>query len=330
MADARTIGIDLGGTQVRVALVEGGRLLARAAEPTDVAGGPRAVLSQFRRLMEKVLPPAGWSGIDGIGICSPGPLDSETGTILGIPTLPGWEGLPMRDILAQETGRPVVLENDGIAAAHGEWRHGAGQGLRHLVYVTVSTGIGGGVVLDGRLLHGRRGMVAHVGHLPLSLDGPRCACGGIGCFEAFASGTALARAATLAVASHPDSALARLGTERITARHVVEAARQDDALAQSLLTEEARYLGTGFTALLHLYSPDAIIMGGGVSQGYDLLEPDIRRTVQERALPAFREVSILRAALGEDSGLIGAASLVPAGQDDRHVDGAVPVSWPAV
>ena len=307
MAEKLAIGIDLGGTQVRAALIEGATLLARAAEPTDAAGGPEAVLRQMQRLIAQVAP-AG-RDVQGIGVCSPGPLDSETGTILNIPTLPGWDGLPLRDILAERTGLPVVLENDGIAAASGEWRHGAGRGLRHLVYVTVSTGIGGGVVVDGRLLHGRRGMAGHVGHLPLAAEGPACACGAPGCFEALASGSALGGAARKAVRGQPESLLSGRNPDAITAQDVVEAARAGDGLALRLLDVEARWLGLGFVALLHLYSPEAIVMGGGVAEGFDLLEAEVHATIRTRAMAAFRDVPVVKAGLGGNSGLIGAAAL---------------------
>ncbi|TNC50425.1 ROK family protein [Rubellimicrobium rubrum] len=309
MPDPVAIGIDLGGTQVRVALVQGGRVLARASEPTDVAGGPEAVLRQFARLTEKVTARADPLDIIGVGVASPGPLDSGTGTIIDIPTLPGWSGFPLRDMLTKQMRLPVVLENDGIAAAFGEWRHGAGQGLRHLVYVTVSTGIGGGVIIDDRVLRGRRGMAGHVGHMPVVLDGPVCSCGGQGCFEALASGRALGRAARAGVASCPDSRLSAEPPDILSAQHVVAAARQGDALALRLLDDEARYLGLGFTGLIHLFSPEAVIMGGGVSQAFDLLSPGIHSGIQERAMAAFRNVRVLKAGLGENSGLIGAAAL---------------------
>ncbi len=310
MADTLAIGIDLGGTQVRAALVDGARVLSRAAEPTDVAGGPAAVLHQVERLMERVLPRPEWPGLSGLGVSSPGPLDTDTGTVLNIPTLPGWDGLPLRDLLAERTGLPVVLENDGIAAAFGEWRHGAGRGLRHLVFVTVSTGIGGGVVVDGRLLHGRRGMAGHVGHFPMASNGPACSCGAAGCFEAFAAGSALGHAARSAAARQPSSGLAALAPcDQLTARHVVEAARQGDPLALDLLADEARHLGLGFTGLIHLFSPEAVVMGGGVSEAFDLLEAGIRATIRARAMEAFRDVPVVRAGLEGNSGVIGAAAL---------------------
>ena len=153
------------------------------------------------------------------------------------------------------------------------------RGLQHFVYVTVSTGIGGGVVVDGRLLHGRRGMAGHVGHMIIAPDGPRCSCGAHGCFEALASGSALARAGREAVAAEPSSLLATAAPPTtITARDIVAAARQGDSLALTLLEREATWLGIGFSNLAHLYSPQAIVMGGGVSQAFDLLHEGIAAT----------------------------------------------------
>lgn len=306
------IGIDLGGTQVRAALVDvSGTVLKRAATRTDVKGGPRAVMAQFQDLIRQVADNESLATLSGIGVCMPGPLDSRTGTVIHVPTLPGWEDFPLADELAATLGRPAVLEGDGIAACYGEWRFGAGKGLDHLLYVTVSTGIGGGVVSDGRLLHGRRGMTAHVGHIRLARGGPRCSCGALGCFEAFAAGTALDGRARAAVLQHPGSLLAALadGTPA-TAGHVVAAARQGDAAALALIEEEASYLGEGFASLIHLYSPERVVMGGGVSQGFDLMADRIHQTIRANALPSFREVPVVKAALGDNAGLVGAAALV--------------------
>ncbi|QEN88466.1 ROK family protein [Labrys sp. KNU-23] len=305
----RAIGIDLGGTQVRAALVDvSGTVLKRAATRTDVAGGPAAVMAQFRSLIEEVTDDKSLGSLSGIGVCAPGPLDSLTGTFIHVPTLPGWEDFPLRDELAAALGRPVVVEGDAIAACYGEWRFGAGRGLDHLLYVTVSTGIGGGVVSDGRLLHGRRGMTAHVGHFRLAGHGPRCSCGTIGCFEAFAAGTALDGRAREAALAHPGSLLARLSAP--TAGSVVEAARQGDAAALALLDEEATYLGEGFASLIHLYSPEKVVMGGGVAHGFDLMTEKIHQIIRTTALPSFRDVPVVKAALGDNAGLVGAAALV--------------------
>ena len=290
------LAIDLGGTQLRAALVDRqGKVMSRAAAATDVEGGPKAIVAQMLQLANE----AGFSKSQGravgIGICAPGPLDSETGTVISISTLPGWENFPLRDTLTQALGVPAVLENDGIAAANGEWKFGAGRGLNHLVYVTVSTGIGGGVIADGRLLRGRRGMAAHVGHLMIERNGPLCSCGAPGCFEALASGSALGKAGR--------------AKGFADAKAVVAAARAGDEAALVLMDEEADWLAYGFTCLLHLYSPELVIMGGGVSSALDLMHARIRARIAALALPPFREVEVVKAALGDNAGLIGAAAL---------------------
>lgn len=310
--DGLAVALDLGGTQLRAALVgNDGAIQARAAERTDVAGGPRAVLAQMRRLVAEVVAEVvGGVVVTGVGVCAPGPLDTGTGTVLGIPTLPGWAGFPLRDALADALGLPVTLENDGIAAAYGEWRHGAGRGLLHMVYVTVSTGIGGGVVIDGRLLHGRRGMAGHVGHFPMDPAGPVCSCGAAGCFEALASGSALDRAARMAAAADPAGAIARRAAGHpAEACHAEDAARQGDPEALRIMAREAALLGVGITGLIHLYSPERVILGGGVSAAFDLLDAGIHAMIRSRAMPAFRDVLVVPAALARNSGLVGAATL---------------------
>jgi glucokinase len=303
------IGIDLGGTQARVALVGDGKVLRRAAERTDVAGGPAAVLAQFERMIGEVCSKQEKTRLSGAGVSAPGPLDSETGTVLHIPTLPGWEGFPLRDVLGQKLGLPVIVENDGIAAVYGEWKFGAGRGLRHVVFVTVSTGVGGGAIVDGRLLHGRRGMAAHVGHFRMAPDGPRCSCGATACFEAFAAGTALARRARQAAITG-EGYLSRLAAQReIETPDVVKGAREGDRTCLALMAQEAEYLGQGFTGLIHLYSPDIIIMGGGVSNAFDLMADGIHDVIRRDAMQPFKCVPVIQAELGDNAGLVGAAEL---------------------
>lgn len=304
------LGFDLGGTQVRAALVAEGRILHRAALLTDVAGGPDAVMRQCLALRDEVCGIAGDGALVAAGIAAPGPLDSTAGIVLSIPTLPGWEGFPLRERLAQALDLPVTVENDGIAAAYGEWRHGAGTGLANLVYVTVSTGIGGGVVADNRLLRGHRGMAGHVGHARVSLDGPRCACGTIGCFEALASGTALGRRAREALVAAGSGFLAEAAAHGpVTARHVVEGARLADPTCLSLVQEEARLLGIGFVSLAHLYSPERIIVGGGVAQAFDLMSGTIHAIIRRDALLPFKDITVIPARLGDNCGLLGIAEL---------------------
>lgn len=309
MSEVLTLGMDLGGTQARTALVRGGEIVRRLAEPTDTEGGPDAILGQFRRMAAELRAGTERAAIVGAGICTPGPLDTETGTTLHIPTLPGWEDFPVRERMAEALSLPVVVENDGTAATFGEWRYGAGQGKRHVLYVTVSTGIGGGAVVDGALLHGHRGMATHMGHFRMASDGPVCACGATACFEALAAGTALAKRARAAATAPGGHLGAVAAARRVETRDVVEGARAGDPACLALIAEEAALLGQGFTGLMHLFSPELLIMGGGVSNAFDLLEDGIRAVVRRDAMPPFREVPIVRARLGDNAGLIGAATL---------------------
>lgn len=311
------LAFDLGGTELRAALVsDEGSLLSFSVVPTHAAEGPAAVIKQIELLATAVLTQTPDLFPVGIGVGAPGPLDPEAGIVIAPPTLAGWYEVPLADILSNRFQLPVRLENDANAAALGEWRYGAGRGARSMVFVTVSTGIGGGVIADGRILHGRRGLAAEIGHMTITNEGERCFCGAIGCFEAVASGTALGRRATIRTRQSDGSTLRKLSADAdVTGRHVVEAARMGDARALEFLNAEARWLGIGFTNLLHLYSPDILVMGGGISHGFDLLQDAITATVRDRAMPAYRDVPIVPAQLGRHAGLIGAASLILRSED---------------
>jgi glucokinase len=311
MPAARCIAVDLGGTQVRVALLEGTRIIRRASAKTAITGGPSAVLAQFETLIDEVCDAKDPKLSAGIAISSAGPLDSEAGVILGIPTIPGWDNFPIVPVLEDRYGVSVLLENDGIAAAFGEWRHGAGRALKHMAYLTVSTGIGGGFVVDGRLLHGSKGMAGHLGHMRLSQDGPQCSCGAMGCFEAFASGKALEARAHATSHTRPSGFLelaAHAGA--VSAKQVFEGARAGDPQCLSLVDAEAKYLGQGITSIIHLFSPQLVIMGGGLSQAFDLLAPGIHAVIRSDAMVPFKDVRVVQAELGDNSGLIGAAALM--------------------
>ena len=214
-------------------------------------------------------------------------------------------------IIDQLESVEIKIGHSHPRAAFGEWRHGAGQGLRHFVYVTVSTGIGGGAVVDGRLLHGRKGMAAHVGHMRLAQDGPRCACGATACFEALASGTALGKRARQVAKEHPSGFLGRVSQGgEVEARHVIEGAHAGDRSCIELVEEEARYLGQGFTSLIHLFSPELVVMGGGVSQAFDLLKAGIHNVIRADAIESFREINVVPAELGDNAGLVGASAMI--------------------
>ena len=306
------IGVDLGGTHLRaVRLDKQGQILAHGKVKTAAHAGPAAVVDQICALVAEVSANVPTDAVVGLGVCVAGPVDPDAGIVLEASTLVGWHNVPLRALLAARTGLAVTLANDGNAAALGEWHFGSGQGCRHFVYVTVSTGIGGGVIVDGRLLLGRKGMAGEVGHMIVDPNGPRCNCGAHGCWEAFAAGTALARNAQAAQAGAPDSLLHRWAQERpLTAKDVIDAVQMDDALARRLVHDEGEWLGIGISNLLHLYSPEHIAVGGGLSNALSLFLPQIEHAIQTRAMPPFRDVPIVPAALGDNAGVVGAGALV--------------------
>ena len=303
----KAIAIDLGGTQIRAALVEeSGHIINRVAMPTPVSAGPDAVVEALALAAKEIAEGAG--DVAGICLASPGPVDTISGIIYRVYTL-GFDHYPLREALSEKLGRAVLLENDGIAAAIGEWTYGAGKGHNSVVYVTASTGIGGGAIVDGQVLRGRMGMAGHVGHLCIDHKGPRCGCGNTGCWEAFAAGPIFAERAQRAAAADGTSSLGTIATP-LKPADIFAAAATGDALARALVEDEARYLGIGMTSLLHLYSPDVIVLGGGMSNAFAQLHPGITAYIQDNAQPAFRAVPVVKAACGDNSGLMGAAAMV--------------------
>jgi glucokinase len=301
----RAIAIDLGGTQLRAALVdETGAILNRTAVATKASEGAEVIVAQMVEVAHAVMPD---DEIVGIGVSSPGPLDIEQGVAIHLPNFKGFTNFPLRQALQDRFAQRVHLENDGIAAAIGEWKFGAGKGLHSLIYVTVSTGIGGGVITDGHVLHGRMGMGGHIGHMTIDPHGPRCNCGNTGCWERFAAGPFFAARAREKAKAAPGSSL--YGTADTLEPHdVFAAAKAGDTLAQALVDEEAFLLGAGITSLLYLYSPQMVVIGGGLSNALNQLHPGISRYVNDNAMDVFRKVPVVKAALGGNSGLVGAVA----------------------
>jgi glucokinase len=306
----QAIGVDLGGTNIRVARIDQhGQILDHVEELTKAKAGAETVLNQIQSLVESIRASSGAIEIRGVGVSAPGPLDTKTGAALNIPTLAGFDNYPLLSALTKRLQAPVILENDGIAAAIGEWRFGAGMGLDNILYVTVSTGIGGGVILDNRVLRGRQGMAGHIGHMMMVPDGALCNCGNHGCFEAYGAGPAFAARAKLR-ASHSHNTILGKHNTIIDSPAVFAAAKLGDELALSLLQDEAGILGSGFASLAHLFSPDVIIMGGGLSHEFETLYPTMHERFQNNLMPAFKTTKIVKAQLGGNSGIVGAASLV--------------------
>nr|BBH93456.1 glucokinase [Thermogemmatispora argillosa] len=328
------VGVDLGGTQLRVAVLRGATLLSRVGLLTGEDATPERLIPRICDAIRQALTEARveLEQVAGIGLGAPGPLNSKTGVIYSPPNLPGWENVPIRDILQKEFPVPVLIENDAHCAALGEYMFGAGRGSEDMVYMTVSTGIGGGIICKGRLLEGAGGTAGELGHMTIDLHGPRCNCGNIGCLEAIASGTAIARRANEAIAAgqgaellafarsldeqtarqlHLPAGSEKESIERVNARTVGEAARAGIALARQIISEAARGLGVGLVNVIHVFNPRKIILGGGVMQLGDLILGPALDVVEERAMKAPRSiVSIELAQLGPNVGLIGAGTLI--------------------
>jgi glucokinase len=304
------VAVDLGGTQIRAGLVQGGQLLHRAARPTASERGVDAVIESIAEVVRQMWAAAGQSGLP-VGVASPGPLDPRTGIVFEAPNLAGWYNVPLGERLSQVLQAPVVIGNDANCAALGEHQFGAGRGVRNLCYVTLSTGIGGGVIIEDELFEGTAGAAAEVGHMTLDLHGPRCNCGNIGCWEALASGTAIAAQARAAIASGRPTRISQLAAGApVAAAHVTAAAHQGDPLARELLDRAGTVTGFGLVNLAHLFDPDLIILGGGVTHAGDLLLGPARAIFATHAMPNYRRTCrIVLAALGDDVGLYGAAAL---------------------
>jgi glucokinase len=303
---SETIAVDIGGTHMRIA-----RFDERGIEPLQLLriGTQKAGEVVVDRLVDELsqIWPAG-EKIAAIGIAAPGPVDQRAGMIYAAPNIPGWVDLPLRDILSDRFGVPVVLGNDANLAAYGEWKFGAGRGHDDVLYLTVSTGIGAGVISGGELLLGRRGLAAELGHVTIDPDGPLCGCGKPGHLEAFASGTAIARFAAGELARGQHSLLSG---PLPTAQEIHAAAVQGDELAVRAIARAGHYLGLGVAAFLHTFNPAIVILGGGVSLSGELLFGPMRETLSTAVIsPKYlQDLEIVPAGLGDDSGLLGALAL---------------------
>ncbi|MBX6312269.1 MAG: ROK family protein [Isosphaeraceae bacterium] len=307
------LGIDLGGTNIKSGVVDdSGRPISSVSLPTYAERGPEAGLETLAEAGRQAVAASGlgWSEIAAVGLGSPGTMDLRAGLLLDPPNLPGWVNLPIRDRLAEKLGRPTILQNDANAAAYGEYWAGAGRGTRSLVMFTLGTGIGCGIIDEGRIIEGRHSHGAECGHLIIQMENARqCSCGQYGHLEAYASATALVRRAAEALQRGDESVLRQhLADGTLTARAIDEAADAGDPLARRLMRETARYLAVGAVSLMHTIDPDIILFGGGmIAAGIKFLE-DIRADIRAMAFPIpAAHTRIEFAQLGSDAGFIGAA-----------------------
>lgn len=311
------LGIDIGGTKCAVVLGRAdGTIVARKQEPTEAESGPDAILQRLLKLASDLLAAerVNLNELLGIGISCGGPLDTKTGIVYNPPNLPGWGAVPVRKIFEEAfPGRHVVLENDANATALAEWRFGAGRGTSNMVFLTMGTGIGGGLILDGRLYRGTNDLAGEVGHQTILINGPLCGCGKRGCLEALASGPAIARLARESLLYGRGSRLLALAGKPadITARHVIEAARGGDPFSTKILEEAGTYMGIGLANLIQILNPERIVLGTIAVHAGDLILEPIRRAVAEYAWERSASVcQIVPAELGDRAQDLAAISLL--------------------
>ena len=310
----KVLAFDLGGTKFAFGVVaENGEVLGSDKIETLAKQGPDQAIQRVNVAAQSLLPKLNIKPTEliGIGIASPGPLDIAKGCVDGSPNLPGWSGYSIEQGLSSFFNLPARIDNDANAAALGEYKFGAGKNKKNMVYITVSTGIGGGVIVDGRLMRGANGNAAELGHLTLNINGPACPCGANGCFEMYASGTAIARRTREAIQAGAQSQIIDLAgrAEAITTHHILTALQKNDALAQKIWNETTEYLGRGLAVVINTFNPELIVVGGGVTAAGDLLFTPVREKALRYAFPRLAAVcSIVPAGLGSNVGVVGAAA----------------------
>jgi len=312
------LGIDLGGSNISAAILTGqGRILHLEKVKTLAEEGPQAVIRRIIDLSKSAQKAAGVSpsSVMGVGLGAPGIIRSEDGMVLYSPNLPGWNNIPLRRKLQSALKKPILVDNDANVAAYGEKWMGAGANYDNLVVYTLGTGVGGGIILGGEIYHGACSAAGEVGHTTILPDGPICGCGNRGCLEALASGTAIARAACMAVEleKRKQSTLYKMclgDPAKVNAKMVFQAAAKGDDIAKKVVEESAMYLGIGIANIVNLLNPELIILGGGVSMAGEALLSPVRAEVKRRALKdTFACVKIVLAKLADKAGVIGAAGI---------------------
>jgi glucokinase len=307
------VAVDIGGTKILTVLFSaGGKILAEDTRPTLAAEGVEAVIARLCDAISAVIQEA-HSTVGGIGIACAGGIDTLHGVVVTpSPHLPGWVDIPLARILRGKFALPVYILNDASAAALGEHRFGAGKGVRDLVLLTLGTGIGGGIIADGRLYLGGAGGAGGLGHMNIDVKGADCPRGNKRCLEMLASGTAVAREAVKMIQQGRDSALIQMAEgkiDKVTAEMVGQAARKGDGLSLQVISQAAYYLGVGMVNIANIFNPELIVLGGGMAEMSDLLMGPGRRMVDERAFTiAARAVRIVTAGLGNEAGVYGAAA----------------------
>ena len=307
------VGVDVGGTNLVAGTVaeDGSEILGVVAEPTMSAQGADAVISRIVKLAKASIAESG-KKVEGVGIGSPGPLNTKTGIVLLTPNL-GWTNMPLRDRVAEGLGLPATLDNDANCAIFGEWWRGAARGSKYVIGLTLGTGIGGGIVIDGQIYHGVTDVAGEFGHVTIDANGRRCKCGNYGCIEAYASGPAIAERAIEGIASGVETSLSQYvkgDLSKLTAQIVYEAASDGDEWALEVVRETASLLGAAVAGFLNIFNPEVVVICGGVTQAGDKLFQPLRSEVKRRAFkPAWEACRIVPGALTGTAGVFGAAAV---------------------
>lgn len=308
-------GIDIGGTKIAIALqtIQGKQIASRRL-PTQVNLGPHKIMENVLQAIEEMLADSE-TKLTAVGVGCPGPINIERGLVLSPTNLPDWVDFPIVEIIRNRFCVPIVLDNDANAAALGEYFYGTGRGFKDILYVTISTGIGGAIICNGHLHHGVGASAGEVGHTIVKPDGIRCRCGSFGCLETIGSGLSIARRMKEMLAARNGKNV----LDEITAETVVEAVKRGDAAARSIWDETIKFLAIGVGNAITLIAPEAVIIGGGVAAAGELLLKPLRYEIRKNVtmLP-IEKVEILKASLGSDSGVCGALILAQRGYEKNY------------
>lgn len=310
------IGVDVGGTNIKIALVDfEGKIVYSNTTPTRAEMGYEAGVNNIKQAIKDLMNETkeNEKTIEAIGFGLPGQIDYKNGVVKNLPNIPGWVEIPLAKIIEEEFSIPTRLDNDVRCAALGELNFGAGVGASNLICITVGTGIGSGIILNGKLVRGASNAAGEIGHIKLSMnDGPLCGCGDFGCFEAYASGPSIVTLAKEYISGGKSAKYKEMAADGIITPYLVaQAALQGDAVSIQIFKQIGKIIGIGLTSVVNLLNPERIIIGGGVADAGEILLEPIRQTIEQRAMPIQKEaVSILPAKLANAAGVIGASLLI--------------------
>ncbi len=308
--------MDVGGNWIRAAIAtQAGDLIWRDRIPTEASGSSQQVIDRIESMLHKGIAEVGEGRLVGIGLGLAGPIDPVSGIMYSPPNIPGLDGVSFKTLWREKVSLPVFVANDATLSALGEYSYGQGAGAHMLVYMTISTGIGGGIVANGRPLMGANGMAGELGHMSIDSKGPLCQCGNVGCLERIASGTAIADRARDMATAEGSSILTNLASgdlSQISSETVFEAAYKGDQVSQQVIQSAAQALGAGLVNILHIFNPDVIVIGGGVSGNWDYLKQTVEPYIETHAMDHIQKMGykLFVSTLGDNLGLLGAAALV--------------------